>query len=432
MERETRFRLPPKLPRPSKVSVRSRGMSKSALLRAGGGPAVSLRPANRFGLSEWSGAVGDLGTLLPLAFALVIFNGYSPQRLFFLWGAVYMVTGWFYRVPVSVQPLKAMAVIAIAQGFSVAQLSSAGVFYGILLLVLALSGLVRWLERWFSPALIRGVQLGIGLILLQKAVQLSLEHGLYLSWTVHSKWFNLSLLIPVLLVLGIFQFQRQKPVSVWIIAGSILFSALLGVKVPGAFSQGALAVPSLPKTQFLFPAVVYLIVPQLPLTLGNAVFAACDACRTLWRDRAHRVSPTRLAFSIGLSDLFIGLLGGFPVCHGAGGIVAHAKFGGRTGGTTLLLGLVLVLVSVAAPLSRFLFLIPIPVLGALLLFTSWGMISLVLKLDTSREIGVALLVGGVSFFTGNLTIAILLGFAVEQGVLWIVRRKKIAEAHGND
>ena len=58
-------------------------------------------------------------------FALVIFNGYSPHRLFFLWGLAYLVAGWYYRVPVAVQPLKAMAVIALASGYQVPQLASA-------------------------------------------------------------------------------------------------------------------------------------------------------------------------------------------------------------------------------------------------------------------------------------------------------------------
>ena len=36
---------------------------------------------NKFGLNEWSGAIGDLGTILPLAFALVAVNGFDPPSV---------------------------------------------------------------------------------------------------------------------------------------------------------------------------------------------------------------------------------------------------------------------------------------------------------------------------------------------------------------
>jgi len=84
---------------------------------------------NRFGLSELSGAVGDLGTVLPLAFALVVFNGFPAARLFLLWGLAYVATGWYFKVPISVQPLKAMAVIAITAGFSPDTLATTAVMY---------------------------------------------------------------------------------------------------------------------------------------------------------------------------------------------------------------------------------------------------------------------------------------------------------------
>ncbi len=75
---------------------------------------------------------------------------------------MYILTGWLYKVPVSVQPLKAMAVIAISSGISIEMLSGTSFFYGILLIVLSLTGAIRWLQKWFSPALVKGIQLGIG------------------------------------------------------------------------------------------------------------------------------------------------------------------------------------------------------------------------------------------------------------------------------
>ncbi len=390
------------------------------------------RAENRFTLSEWSGAVGDLGTLLPLAFALVIFNGYSSQRLFFLWGIVYLISGWYYRVPVAVQPLKAMAVIAFAGGYSVGQLSTTAVFYGILLIVLAGTGVIRWLERWFTPALVRGIQLGIGFILLQKAVEMSLKNGLFLGYQPVSRGLNFLLLFALLLVLGIFQFQKNKPISVGIIFISIALSLAFGISTPESWSQGNIAVFSSPDWRFFLPAVMFLMIPQLPLTLGNAVFAANDACHTFWKERSERVTPTRFGVSIGISNVVIGLLGGFPICHGAGGIAAHAKFGGKTGGTTMILGGILILVSLVKPLSNFLFLIPIPVLGALLLLTSWSLIVLIQRLQTKSEILIALIVGLLSFSTHNLSIALIAGFLLEQGLIRAAKWRVALKGENHD
>ena len=168
---------------------------------------------NKLNLHEFSGAVGDLGTLLPLAFALVIVNGFPPERLFLLWGIVYVFTGWYFKVPVAVQPLKAMAVIAIAKGFSMEMLSITAFFYGILLLILSITGLINFLQRVFTPGLVRGVQLGIGLILAQKAIQLVVEKGILLNFTGSSLSISILLLIAATAIISIFQFKKKIPIA---------------------------------------------------------------------------------------------------------------------------------------------------------------------------------------------------------------------------
>jgi len=380
---------------------------------------------NRFVISEWSGAIGDLGLMLPLAFAMVIYNGYPPQRLFFLWGITYFVTGWYFRVPVAVQPLKAMAVIAIASGYSIPQLASSAFFYGVLLILLVSSGVIRWLEKWFSAALVRGIQLGIGLILLQKAISLILNNPFYLGSEIKSFWFNIIMMIVILAFLGVFQFWQKKPVAIIIISVSILISLFTGVESFQSMREGAVVQTALPDLGFLAPGFLFLIIPQLPLTLGNAVFAANETCSLFWKDRSQRVNPNRLALSMGISNILIGLFGGFPICHGAGGMAAHAKFGGKTGGTTMIIGAILILISLIKPLTEFLFLIPVPVFGAMLIITSWGLIILMKKLECKHEVIIAVLVGVISFATRNLFIALVAGFILEQ--VFISINKKVNE-----
>lgn len=380
---------------------------------------------NRFGLSEWSGAVGDLGTTLPLAFGLIIFNGFPPERIFFLWGIAYILTGWIYRVPVSIQPLKAMAVIAIATGYSAELLSTTALFYGILLLLLSVSGIIRWLEKWFSAALIRGIQLGIGLILAHKAVALSIEKGFYLGSESVFPYLNIIILAAVILLLWLVQFKKGIPLILFLLLAGGVITFVFGVSLNLSEYHGAPAKFTSPDLSFFLNSLIYLMIPQLPLTLGNAVFAASDACHTFWKQRAQRVNPTRLGSSIGIIDIFIGLFGGFPICHGAGGIAAHAQFGGKTGGTTIILGIIFVIAGLIKPISSFLFYIPIPILAAMLLFDAGRMAMLIQKLGSKFEWGIAIVVGIISFATRNLTIALIAGFLIERLHVLYKRKTKV-------
>jgi len=381
---------------------------------------------NKFGRNEWSGALGDLGTMLPLAFALMVYNGFPPARLFFLWGVAYVVTGYFYKVPVSIQPLKAMSVIAIAGGFSPQQLSSTAVFYGALMVILALSGAIGFLQRLFSQALVRGVQLGIGFILAQKAIQLVLDRGLLIHYESLPIWWSVSLLLAAAFLLFRVQVKWQALLTLALIGVSIFVVKMFGFDPIEQMTSAPLQWTS-PDFTFLLSALWLLMLPQLPLTLGNAVFAANDACHVLWGQQANRVTPKRLSLSIGLSDIFIGLLGGFPICHGAGGMGAHARFGARTGGATMILGGLFILCSLFPGAVSLLFYIPVPVLGALLLANSWQMVLLFTRLEQEEDMAVAILVGVVSFFTRNLTIALVAGFVLEKSIQFMLIKMKKEE-----
>jgi MFS superfamily sulfate permease-like transporter len=387
---------------------------------------------NRFGLSEWSGAVGDLGTLLPLAFALVVYNGYPASRILLLFGIVYVITGWIFKVPVSVQPLKVMAVIALAHGFSIDFIATTAFFYGILLILLSMTGIISWLQKWISLALIRGIQLGIGLILAQKAIELVLDKGLLLDAPNTGLMFNICLFLLALSVIWYFQYKTKFPIVLILIALSIPIVLFTYEFRTDFLSNTPLLEFNLPDTSLLLNGFIYLMIPQLPLTLGNAVFAASDSCHSVWGNQAERVSPFRLGLSIGISDLFIGLFSGFPVCHGAGGIAAHAQFGGKTGGTTIIIGMILIFIAVFKPFTAILFLIPVPILGAMLLFDSWRMIILFKKNTVKIEIAIALIVGIISFLSRHLALAIVFGIILESGIKIydVYQKRKTVEAKG--
>jgi MFS superfamily sulfate permease-like transporter len=86
-----------------------------------------------------------------------------------------------------------------------------------------------------------------------------------------------------------------------------------------------------------------LALPQLLLTLGNAVIAIREENNRLFPDRS--VSEDAIATSTGLMNLISAVLGGIPMCHGAGGMAAHVAFGAKPGGAPIILGVVLLLLA---------------------------------------------------------------------------------------
>jgi len=123
---------------------------------------------------------------------------------------------------------------------------------------------------------------GIGLILIYKAASLVIEKGLYLGWEQENLFINLLSMSLVIVVLWFFQFRKKIPLSIFLICGSILFSFLLGITiqaVPSELSSAGgqkLLSAALPDFTFLLSSPVLLILPQLPLTIANAIFAASD------------------------------------------------------------------------------------------------------------------------------------------------------------
>jgi hypothetical protein len=261
---------------------------------------------------------------------------------------------------------------------------------------------------------VRGVQFGIGLLLAEKALGLVVDHSVYLGQSFGSTTSVVIGTALVIVVVGI-GVRRRLPVALLCAMGGVLAAVALGVE-PGGATEAPIVDLALPEWTQFGTALTVLMIPQLPLTLGNAVYAASDACQRFWPDRADRATAPWLATSIGGSNVLIGLLGGFPICHGAGGIAAHERFGGRTGGTTMILGAAFVALALIPGGGQLLFLIPVPILGALLLWDSWAMVEVLGACDDLPQGLVAATVGLLGWTTHHLTIAVAVGAVVEWGM----------------
>lgn len=112
-----------------------------------------------------------------------------------------------------------------------------------------------------------------------------------------------------------------------------------------------------------------LALPQVPLTLGNAVIAITEENNKLFPHRG--VDEKKVAVSTGLMNFFAGSVGGVPTCHGAGGMAGHVRFGARTGGAVVILGMILLLLALffSGSIATLFAIFPEPILGVILFMT---------------------------------------------------------------
>ena len=124
-----------------------------------------------FTWTEFSGSLGDLGTFLPLVLAMSLVCHLDLGMVLICAGLMNAWSGWVFRQPVPVQPMKAIAAVAIAEGMRSGEIAAAGLISGAVILGLALSGSIGWVAARIPKSVVRGIQLGVGTALILKAGQ---------------------------------------------------------------------------------------------------------------------------------------------------------------------------------------------------------------------------------------------------------------------
>lgn len=384
---------------------------------------VSDKPF-RFTLFELGGAMGDLGTLLPLLVALVTINHLDATSVFMVVGLTYIGSGLFYRLPMPVQPLKAVAAIAIASGLSGGIISASGFIMAAFLLLLAATGAINAVAKLFPKAITRGIQLGLGLLLVKTGLTLAFKQQVIIgggdaastlpSFHISTSWL-LVLLFGVIIIM-LFR-SKRLPASLALFAIGIPVSIHFGA-IPALSSLRfgfTLPTVTLPSLGDLSTALVLLVIPQIPLTLGNAVFATVDTAKSYFGPKARRVTPRSLVTTMGIANLGAGLLGGMPVCHGSGGLTAHFRLGARTGGACLMIGAIFLALALFLDgnILSVLSLIPYPVLAVLVIFVGISHGLLIKDIIGSRgKITIALTVAIVGLVSTNLAIGMASGLVI--------------------
>jgi len=379
---------------------------------------------------EFAGSLGDLGTLIPLSVALIVITGLGATPVLLMVGIFYIIAGLYYKLPIPVQPLKVVAAIAIAypEKISAPIIGASGILFGVILLILAFSGLIDWCAKFFTRPIIRGIQLGLGFILINKGIGFALQTDLFIYQSdvaAHLAG------IPVNFIVGIAGFlvtllllsSKRFPATLVIVSAGIIIGIMFGSPDPIDFSLGPTPVKifKLQASDFL-NGLFFLVIPQIPLTLGNAVMATSDVCRTLFGKgkQTQRATYKDLAASMGIVNIFAGAICAMPMCHGAGGLAAHYRFGARTGGSNIMIGLLFLAIGLVFGKMGIAFLTSIPnsIFGILLIFAGIELALMIKDLSDKKDLFIAVLIAGIGFATTNMGLAFLTGIVVLHLIKW--------------
>jgi len=392
-----------------------------------------------FNRMEWAGSVGDLGTLLPLAFGMIMINGLSPTGLFLTVGLMYIVAGSYFRVPIAVQPMKVVSAYGIAMALTPGVITGSGMLLAALLLFLGATGLVNFVSKVVPKPVIRGVQMATGVLLLSKGAALVVGTNSFQTMRGAVEPFlavqsigpvPMSVVTGVIFgVITLFLLKSKKyPAGLVVVVCGALFGMAFGAWRELTTLQVGFHLPEIlpfgmPTGMDFTYALLALVAPQIPMTMGNAVIANRDLSFEYFGGESRRVTDRTLCISMGLSNVFGSLVGGMPVCHGAGGLAAHYAFGARTHGSNLIIGGLFVGLAVflGAGSVNVLHLLPMGVLGVLLFFSGSQLALTIQDVESRSDLFIIVIMLGITL-AANLAWA----FGVGICLTYLLQRGKIS------
>ncbi|KAK7384790.1 hypothetical protein VNO78_30493 [Psophocarpus tetragonolobus] len=408
---------------------------------------------------ELNGAMGDLGTYIPIVLSLTLSRDLNLGTTLIFTGLYNIMTGAIYGVPMPVQPMKSIAAEALSDSsFGVAEIMAAGILTGGVLLLLGVTRLMQLVYMLIPLSVVRGIQLAQGLAFALTAVKyvrkiqdmpksksLGERHWLGLDGlvlaivclcfivivsgsgekdTIHhgcgdDDIGNLGCDQKRIVEVGGKRKSRVRRVIFSLPSAFIVF--VLGVVLAFIrrhevvheikFGPSKMEVVKFSKHAWK-KGFVKGTIPQLPLSILNSVIAVCKLSKDLFPEKDF--SATSLSVSVGLMNLVGSWFGAMPCCHGAGGLAGQYKFGGRSGGCVALLGaakLVLGLVfgsSLAHILRQF----PQGILGVLLLFAGIELATCCRDINSKEDSFVMLICTTISLMGSSAALGFLCGIIV--------------------
>ncbi|CAK8570064.1 unnamed protein product [Lathyrus sativus] len=403
--------------------------------------------------AELNGAMGDLGTYIPIILALTLAKDLNLGTTLIFNGVYNILTGVLYGIPMPVQPMKSIAAAALSdKEFNVPEIMTAGILTGGVLLVLGITGLMQLVYKLIPLSVVRGIQLAQGLSFAITAVKYVRKvQDLPKSKALGPRpWFGLDGLVLaivcacfIVIVNGAGEksrgccgapedgcldetesgrkskmnklrkvvFSLPSAFLVFVLGIVLVFIRRHEVVHEIKFGPSSIEVMKFTK-QAWKKGFIKGAVPQLPLSILNSVIAVCKLSTDLFPEKEFSV--TSISVTVGLMNLVGSWFGAMPTCHGAGGLAGQYKFGGRSGGCVALLGaakLILGLV-LGTSLAHILKMFPVGILGVLLLFAGIELAMCARDMNSKEDSFVALICTAVSLVGSSAALGFLVGMIV--------------------
>lgn len=378
--------------------------------------AKTALPSIRFDRNELAGAFGDIGTDLPLVVGVALAANLDGTSVLIMFGIMQILTGLRYRIPMPVQPLKAMAAIVIAQKVGGPVLYGAGLAIGVTMLVLSVTGLIDWLGRIVPKSVIRGIQFGLGLQL----ATLALKEYVQADGT-SGYWLTLVAFVIAVIFLG----NRKYPAALFLVLIGFIYAFAFKLQASSIIQGFGVGLPKvyIPQWGDILTGFLLLALPQIPLSLGNSILATRQIAEDLFPGRPLTIR--QISFTYALMNLVNPFLSGIPTCHGSGGMAGHYAFGARTGGSVIIEGALYVFLGLffGKGFDAVVGVFPLPILGVILLFEGLALMLLVRDLSSSKaDLMVILLVGLIAVglpygYLIGLIVGVALTYGMRSGVI---------------
>jgi MFS superfamily sulfate permease-like transporter len=333
-----------------------------------------------------------------------------------MFGVMQAFTALSYKLPMPVQPLKAVGVIVITQRIGGGTLYGGGLAIGIAMLLLALTGLVDWLAKVIPRSVIRGIQFGLGLQLAWLALKEYVPADGLAGYGLAAIGFTVTILL-----IG----NRRYPPALLVILLGAAYAILFKPGALAAFGDVGFRLPRLhaPTPQDMLAGLVLLAVPQIPLSLGNSILATRQLVHDFFP--GYPIGVRKISVTYAMMNLINPFWSGIPTCHGSGGMAGHYAFGARTGGSVLIYGSMYLALGLffSRGFERIVQVFPLPILGVVLVFEALTLMRLIADQSESREsLSTALLVALIaSALPFGYVLGLVIGTLLHYLPRWRVR-----------
>ncbi len=371
----------------------------------------------RFNRLEIAGSLGDLGTLLPIAVGMILINGLNPSGVFASIGLFYILSGIYFKVTVPVQPMKVIGAYAIITGLDASYIFASGLMMAFFLLIIGSTGAIKIVGRYVTKPVVRGVQLSTGVLLMAQGVKFIIGTSRFQEIKQAAEpylTYQSIGVVPICIVIGItgglltflLLENRKLPAGLIVVFLGVAIGLSIGTYQGFENLRVGLYLPEI--LPFDFPgwpvfqtALLLLVLPQIPMTIGNAVIAYADLSEEYFGPDSKKVTYKSVCISMALANFLSFLLGGMPLCHGAGGLAAHYRFGARTAGSNLLIGsiFIILILLLGSHILSVLYLIPMSILGILLFFAGTQLALTIQDLTARKDLFTAFVILGITIAT---------------------------------